>query len=123
MLSRQNKAIAICLLSAAILGYFAIFRGRSAVATLIELFIVWHFVASWLGNQFWLLGLKPREIHREARRGGLRLARPGCCGYCNELTGYNATVNLRRVPHLCQSTLRPSHLKCGNRPAAARGSN
>jgi|ERR1700722_4766056 len=73
MLSRQNKAIAICLLSAAILGYFAIFRGRSAVATLIELFIVWHFVASWLGNQFWLLGLKPREIHREARRGGLRL--------------------------------------------------
>jgi hypothetical protein len=57
MLSRQNKAIAICLLSAAILAYFAIFRGRSAVSTLIELFIVWHFVASWLGNQLWLLGL------------------------------------------------------------------
>jgi len=74
MLSRQNKAIAICLLSAAILAYFAIFRGRSAVSTLIELFIVWHFVASWLGNQLWLLGLKPREIHGETKHGGLRLS-------------------------------------------------
>jgi len=74
MLTRRNAALAICLVSAGILGYFCVFQGRSPVETFVELWLIWFQVAWWLGGSLGrLLGLKPREIHGEAKRGSLRL--------------------------------------------------
>jgi hypothetical protein len=73
LIMRTNIAIGICVVSALLLGYFCVFQGYSPVEGAVDLWVIWFQVASWLGDRQWMLGLKPREIYGEAKRGSLKL--------------------------------------------------
>jgi hypothetical protein len=75
MLSKQRDVIgiAICLVTA--IGYaIALFYSRiHATLLTFSLWAIWFQVANWVGQRGWLVYLRAKEIHAEARRGGLRL--------------------------------------------------
>lgn len=71
---RDHIALALCVLSAVALGVGYWHFGRGLPVTLWELALVWFNVAWWLGGNLGrLLGLRPRDLHAEAKRSSWRL--------------------------------------------------
>lgn len=75
MLSKHRDGIglAICLVTA--IGYALALTHSWAHATLLtfSLWAIWFQVANWLGQRGWMAYLRAKELHAEARRGGLKL--------------------------------------------------
>ena len=71
---RTYIAIGLCLLSAAVFGYFCVFQHFSPTLTTLNIWVIWSFTADWLGGRLWLLHLTRKQITREATRGKLRLS-------------------------------------------------
>jgi hypothetical protein len=72
-MKRNYAALAICLLSAAIVGVLFYLGKMVAWKSVLYLACVWTVTADWLGQRFWLLNLGLRGVHKEAKRGSLRL--------------------------------------------------
>jgi len=72
-MKRNYVALAICLLSTAIVGVLFYHEKMEAWKSVLFLASVWTATADWLGQRFWLLNLSLRGVHREAKRGSLRL--------------------------------------------------
>lgn len=72
-MKRNYIALAICLLSIAIVGALFYLGKIEAWKSVLFLACVWTVTADWLGQRFWLLNLSLRGVHKEANRGSLRL--------------------------------------------------
>jgi len=70
---RTYIALGICVVSAALFGYFCLFHHYSPTLTTLNIWVIWSFTADWLGRRLWLLHLAPKQIVHEAKRGKLKL--------------------------------------------------
>lgn len=70
---RTYIALASCVVSALVLGYFCLFQHLNPMWATLNLWIIWGFTADWLGGRLWMLHMRPKEIVHQARRGKLRL--------------------------------------------------
>lgn len=70
---RNNIAIGICLVSAALVGYLCLFHGKSPTSAGVDLWLVWSLTADWLGKRYLLWRLRWTELVDSQKRGKLRL--------------------------------------------------
>jgi hypothetical protein len=75
MLSKHRDALGIAICLATAIGYalaLVLTRGHVTFLTF-SLWAIWFQVANWVGQRGWMVYLRAKEIHAEARRGGLKL--------------------------------------------------
>jgi hypothetical protein len=75
MLSKHRDAIGIAICLATAIGYaLALILSRGHVTLLtFSLWAIWFQVANWVGQRGWMVYLRAKELHAEARRGRLKL--------------------------------------------------
>ena len=70
---RNYIATGLCLVSGAYALVLLHRDGQSAWWIALQLSCAWFVIADWLGRRLWLLSLKIGSIHKEAKRGNMRL--------------------------------------------------
>jgi hypothetical protein len=74
-MNTDTKAVLLCVLATAIVGWLFLYHGKSATTTTLDLGFSWFVIANWLGRRgVWLMRLGAKDIFQEARRGSLRLS-------------------------------------------------